>query len=83
MLNINLEIKMSLLAFAMPGVMEMCIIGFIAALLFGSQLPKVARSFGAAIPSFKKGFKEVEEEIKSVGAELEDVRQAGDKALKS
>jgi len=57
---------MNLLAFGMPGPMELCIIGVIGVLLFGTQLPKIARSVGQAIPSFKKGMKEVEQEVKGM-----------------
>ena len=57
---------MTLFAIGMPGPMEVTIILVIAVLLFGSQLPKVARSLGQSIPSFKKGFTEVEEEIKEI-----------------
>lgn len=57
---------MTLFAIGMPGPMELCIIGLIGVLLFGSQLPKIARSVGQAIPSFKKGMKEVEAEVKDM-----------------
>lgn len=60
----------SLYAFFTPGPFELVIIGIVAVLLFGSQLPKVARSVGQAIPSFKKGFKEVEDEVKEIGSEI-------------
>jgi len=55
---------MNLFAFGMPGPMELCIIGVVGVLLFGTQLPKVARSLGAAIPSFKAGLKEVTDDVK-------------------
>ena len=61
---------MTLFAIGMPGPMEMCIIGVIAVILFGKQLPSVARSLGAAIPSFKKGFKDVEKELDDISEEL-------------
>ncbi len=54
---------MTLLAFGMPGPMELCIIAVIGVLLFGTQLPKIARSVGSAIPSFKAGLKEVEDDL--------------------
>ena len=55
---------MTLLAICMPGPMELVIIGIVGVLLFGTQLPKIARSIGSAIPSFKAGLKEVENDIK-------------------
>lgn len=63
---------MNLLAFAMPGLPEMIIIGIIAVLLFGKRLPGVAKSLGQSIMSFKKGFKEVEQEVNDMGQITED-----------
>ncbi len=54
---------MSLFAFGMPGPAELCIIAVIGVILFGTQLPKIARSIGAAIPSFKAGMRDVENEL--------------------
>ena len=55
---------MNLFAFWMPGPMELVICGIVGILLFGPQLPKVARSLGSAIPSFKAGLKEVADDVK-------------------
>jgi TatA/E family protein of Tat protein translocase len=44
------------------GTTEMIIVGCVAVLLFGSRLPKVARSVGQSIVEFKRGFMEVEAE---------------------
>jgi len=54
------------------GMQEMVIIAVIGVLLFGSQLPKVARSLGQAIPSFKKGLTEVQEEMKETEKAIKD-----------
>jgi sec-independent protein translocase protein TatA len=54
------------LAFAMPGPLEMIIVGVICVLLFGQRLPQVAKSFGQSLMSFKKGFKEVELEVEEM-----------------
>lgn len=47
------------------GSSEMIVFGIIAVLLFGSRLPSVARSLGKSIVEFKKGMKDIEEDMKS------------------
>ena len=42
---------------------EMLIIGIVMLLLFGRRLPEVGKSLGQGIVSFKKGLKEVGDEI--------------------
>lgn len=59
------------LAFAMPGMQEMIIIGIIGVLLFGTRLPKIARSMGSSIVEFKKGVKGVEDEAKEIKESVE------------
>ena len=46
------------------GPWEIAIFGLIAVVLFGGSLPKVARQVGSVIPQFKRGIKDVEDEIK-------------------
>lgn len=53
------------------GTIELCIIGAIAVMLFGSRLPKVARSVGQSIVEFKRGFLEVDAECKALEREIE------------
>ena len=48
--------------FGLPGGTEIIVIGIIALLLFGSRLPKVAKSMGKSIVEFKKGIKGVQDE---------------------
>lgn len=50
--------------FAMFGIgtNELLILGVIAILLFGTRLPKIARSFGQSVTEFKKGIREAERE---------------------
>ena len=42
---------------------ELLIVGFVALLLFGRRLPEVARSMGKSIVEFKKGLKDVKQDI--------------------
>ena len=46
------------------GPWEWIIVVVVAVLLFGRRLPEVGRSLGRGIVEFKKGVKEVEEDIK-------------------
>ena len=45
------------------GNSELLIILVIALVLFGSRLPDVARSLGKSVNSFKRGLKDVEDEL--------------------
>ena len=54
---------MTNLAFWMPGPAEMVIIAIVALLLFGRRLPEVGRSLGKGIVEFKKGLREVQDEV--------------------
>jgi len=55
-----------------PGPMELTIILVVAVLLFGTRLPKVARSIGSSIVEFKKGINEVEDTVKDVNKAIRD-----------
>jgi sec-independent protein translocase protein TatA len=46
------------------GPLEWTVILIIALLLFGRRLPEVGKSFGQGIREFKKGLKDVEEDVK-------------------
>lgn len=48
------------------GPLEIAIVVIVAVLLFGSSLPKVARELGSVIPQFKRGIRDVEEEVRDV-----------------
>lgn len=48
------------------GPVEMIIVGIIAVLLFGKRLPEVGRSLGRGITEFKRGIKEVQDEVEEV-----------------
>jgi sec-independent protein translocase protein TatA len=47
----------------MPGPAEMVIIAIVALLLFGRRLPEVGRSLGKGIVEFKKGLRDVQDEV--------------------
>jgi len=53
------------------GPWEVIGIVIVALLLFGKRLPSVAKSAGKAVVQFKKGLKDVEDEIDSSGDEEE------------
>jgi len=47
------------------GTSELLIIGIVAVLLFGSRLPTVARSLGRSLNEFKRGMRDMEDEVKN------------------
>lgn len=49
--------------FSLPGGGEWIIIGIVALLLFGRRLPDVARSLGQSIVAFKRGIRDVTDDI--------------------
>ena len=49
--------------FGLPGGSEWILIGLVALLIFGRRLPDVARSIGKSIVEFKKGLRDVKDDI--------------------
>lgn len=63
------------LAFWMPGPWELAIIAIIALILFGRRLPEVGKSLGKGIVEFKKGLKDVQDEVSKAA---DDIEKAGE-----
>ena len=57
----------------LPGVggFEMMIVGIIALLLFGKNLPSVAKNMGKSFAEFKKGISGFQDEIRNATREVE------------
>jgi len=53
------------------GLTEILVVAAVGLLLFGSRLPQVGRSLGRSIVQFKKGLRDVEEEIEEATDEPE------------
>ena len=49
--------------FSLPGGMEWIVILIVGLLLFGRRLPEIARSLGKSIVEFKRGIKDVRDDI--------------------
>ncbi len=60
------------LAFFNLSPTELIIIAIVALLLFGHRLPQVARAAGQSIVEFKKGLRDVGEEVDKASKEKEE-----------
>jgi len=62
-----------LLAFMMPGPMELGVIAIVALLLFGGRLPKVARDVGGAMFELRRGISEAFTEAEEFEAKCSEL----------
>ena len=60
------------------GPWEVIVIALVALLLFGKRLPEVARSAGKAVVEFKKGLRDVEDNVQSPPGEEKPKPPEGD-----
>ncbi|MBE3070562.1 MAG: twin-arginine translocase TatA/TatE family subunit [Planctomycetes bacterium] len=63
----------------MPGPWELAIIAIIALILFGRRLPEVGKSLGRGIVEFKKGLKDVQDEVSKTGDDITRATEDDDK----
>jgi sec-independent protein translocase protein TatA len=56
------------------GPLEMLIVGIIAVLLFGNRLPEVGRSLGKGLIEFKKGLRDIQNEVDISGTTAPSTR---------
>ena len=54
---------------------ELMVVGVVAVLLFGSNLPKVARSMGKSMSEFKKGMHDLQDELRNADSRPAQVRR--------
>lgn len=59
----NTETILAILGFGIPGGVEWVVILLGALLIFGRRLPDVARSIGRSIVEFKKGVRDIRDEV--------------------
>jgi sec-independent protein translocase protein TatA len=62
----------------MPGPWELAIIAIIALILFGRRLPEVGKSLGKGIVEFKKGLKDVQDEVQKTSNEIDQAAERDD-----
>ena len=61
----------NIIAFFNLGGTEYLVIAVVALLIFGRNLPTVARNMGKSVVEFKKGLKNVQDEVDSVNDEID------------
>ena len=63
------------------GTPELIILGIIALLLFGKDLPKVAKSVGTTVSEFKKGMNEMTSDLREATRDLEEEARSVKKSI--
>ena len=63
------------------GTPELIILGVIALLLFGKDLPKVARSVGKTVSEFKKGMSEMTSDLREATRDIEEEARSVKKTI--
>lgn len=61
----------NMLALFSIGLVEWLVIVVVALLIFGRNLPTVARSLGQSVVEFKKGLKTIDDEIEGVNKQID------------
>jgi sec-independent protein translocase protein TatA len=51
--------------FSLPGATEWLVIAIVGLLIFGKRLPEVARNLGRTVVEFKKGIRDMQEEVRT------------------
>ncbi|MGR3173346.1 MAG: Sec-independent protein translocase subunit TatA/TatB [Candidatus Scalindua sp.] len=59
--------------FGIPGGFEWIIILIVALLIFGKRLPSTMRSIGKGIVEFKKGLKDVKDDVDEVEKDIKNI----------
>ncbi|MFI4875275.1 MAG: twin-arginine translocase TatA/TatE family subunit [Blastopirellula sp. JB062] len=72
MLTVPVSLPLIFGFFSGLGMQEMMIVAVLAVLLFGKNLPSVARSLGRSYADFKKGLSDIQSEFHSATKEVED-----------
>jgi len=70
-----------LMFLSMPGGTEWIVILVIALLIFGPRLPSVMRSMGKGIVEFKKGIRDVEDQVETEIDQAVDASSDDDKHI--
>ncbi|MEE2935782.1 MAG: twin-arginine translocase TatA/TatE family subunit [Planctomycetota bacterium] len=65
------------------GPFEMVVIGVIAVMLFGGNLPEVARKLGGSYREFRRGLNDVQQQFRAAEYEAKKTLEMDDKTVSS